>query len=54
MSKAIVGLAEVGQRIGRYKTTGNGKPIVVQDDAGVEVGIIDRTTLLKGIKGGKS
>ena len=31
-----------------------GQPIVVQDDAGAEVGIIDRTTLLKGIKGGKS
>jgi glycine betaine/proline transport system ATP-binding protein len=31
-----------------------GQPIVVQDDAGAEVGIIDRTNLLKGIKGGKS
>jgi len=29
-------------------------PIVVQDDDGKEVGVIDKTTLLKGIQGGKA
>ena len=29
-------------------------PIVVQDDDGREVGVIDKTTLLKGIQGGKA
>lgn len=31
-----------------------GQPIVVKDDAGAEVGVINRTTLLRGIKGGKA
>ena len=30
------------------------KPIVIQDDAGQDVGVIDKTTLLKGIQGGKA
>ena len=31
-----------------------GQPIVVTDEAGAEVGVINRTTLLRGIKGGKA
>ena len=29
-------------------------PIVVQDDGGGDIGVIDKTTLLKGIQGGKA
>ena len=35
-------------------TTTTTHPIVVQDDDGKEVGLIDKTTLLKGIQGGKA
>jgi glycine betaine/proline transport system ATP-binding protein len=29
-------------------------PIVIQDDDGNDIGVIDKTTLLKGIQGGKA
>lgn len=29
-------------------------PIVIQNDAGEDVGVVDKTTLLKGIQGGKA
>ncbi|MCZ6885573.1 MAG: betaine/proline/choline family ABC transporter ATP-binding protein [Alphaproteobacteria bacterium] len=35
-------------------TTETDHPIVVQDDDGNDVGVIDKTTLLKGIQGGKA
>ena len=34
--------------------TGTDQPIVVQDDQGKDIGVIDKTTLLKGIQGGKA
>ena len=30
------------------------QPIVIQDDAGKDIGVVDKTTLLKGIQGGKA
>ena len=34
--------------------TGTDQPIVVQDDDGKDIGVIDKATLLKGIQGGKA
>jgi glycine betaine/proline transport system ATP-binding protein len=35
-------------------TTETDQPIVVQDDSGKDVGVINKITLLKGIQGGKA
>ena len=35
-------------------TTTTDIPIVIQDDDGKDIGVIDKTTLLKGIQGGKA
>ena len=35
-------------------STGTDQPIVIQDDDGADVGVIDKATLLKGIQGGKA
>ena len=35
-------------------STGTQQPIVIQDDTGKDVGVIDKTTLLNGIRGGKA
>ena len=35
-------------------STGTQQPIVIQDDTGQDVGVIDKTTLLNGIRGGKA